>query len=37
MLQLKTIHTDTFGLLQELSANKSFKIFALAGGTSLAL
>ncbi len=37
MLQLKTIHTDTFELLQELSANKTFNIFSLAGGTSLAL
>jgi len=37
MLQLKTIHPDTFGLLQELSANQSLTTFALAGGTSLAL
>lgn len=37
MLQLKTIHADTFELLQELSAHKTFNIFTLAGGTSLAL
>ena len=37
MLQLETIHPDTFGLLQKLSANDSLNGFALAGGTSLAL
>ena len=37
MLHLKTIHTDTFELLQELSATEHLSAFALAGGTSLAL
>jgi len=37
MLQLKTIHTDTFELLQKLSTTESLEPFALAGGTSLAL
>ncbi len=37
MLQLKTIHTDTFELLQKLSATEILNTFALAGGTALAL
>lgn len=37
MLQLKTIHKDTYLLLQELSKLDYLKNFALAGGTSLAL
>lgn len=37
MLQLKTIHTDTFELLQKLSATEPLSSFALAGGTALAL
>ncbi len=37
MLQLKTIHKDTFELLKELSAQNDLNPFALAGGTALAL
>jgi predicted nucleotidyltransferase component of viral defense system len=37
VLQLKTIHKDTFELLQELSDEKGLEPFALAGGTALAL
>ena len=37
MLQLKTIDTNTFSLLKDLSAAKYLSDFALAGGTSLAL
>ena len=37
MLQLKTIHQDTYLLLQELSKLGYLNDFALAGGTSLAL
>jgi len=37
MLQLKTIHQDTYSLLQELSKLDYLNDFALAGGTSLAL
>lgn len=37
MLQLKSIHQDTFLLLQELSQLNYLNDFALAGGTSLAL
>jgi len=37
VLQLKTIHKDTFSLLEELSSCKDLNSFALAGGTALAL
>ena len=37
MLQLKTIHADTFNLLKDISVLKGFDFFALAGGTSLSL
>lgn len=37
MLQLKTIHQDTFELLTELFAGNDLNAFALAGGTALAL
>ena len=37
MLQLKTIHKDTFSLLTALSARKDLNSFALAGDTALAL
>lgn len=37
MLQLKTIDSDTYLLLQELSKSNYLNDFALAGGTSLAL
>lgn len=37
MLQLKTVHQETFELLKELSARKDPHSFALAGGTALAL
>ncbi|RKX17304.1 MAG: hypothetical protein DRP35_11175, partial [Candidatus Zixiibacteriota bacterium] len=37
MLQLKTTDEDTFALLKELSISKSLSVFALAGGTALAL
>lgn len=37
MLQLKTIHPETFELLKKLSAGKELDFFALAGGTALAL
>jgi hypothetical protein len=37
VLQLKTIHKDTFELLKELSDEKSLEPFALAEGTALAL
>nr|WP_320011972.1 nucleotidyl transferase AbiEii/AbiGii toxin family protein [uncultured Desulfobulbus sp.] len=37
MLQLKTVHKDTFSLLQELSSHEALNSFALAGGTALAL
>lgn len=37
MLQLKTIHQDTFELLKELCAGNDLHSFALAGDTALAL
>lgn len=37
MLQLKTIHKNTYDLLKELSTRKELNSFALAGGTALAL
>ena len=37
MLQLKTIDTNTFSLLKDLSTAEFLSDFALAGGTSLAL
>ncbi|RUM41001.1 MAG: hypothetical protein DSY80_09460 [Desulfocapsa sp.] len=37
MLQLKSIHPETFALLKELAAKKDLDCFALAGGTALAL
>ncbi|HCC54586.1 MAG TPA: hypothetical protein DEQ20_06640 [Desulfobulbaceae bacterium] len=37
MLQLKTIHPETFELLRKLTAEKELDFFALAGGTALAL
>ena len=37
MLQLKTIHQETFALLKVLSTHKELQHFSLAGGTALAL
>ena len=37
MLQLNTIHQETFTLLQSLSACEKLKNYSLAGGTALAL
>lgn len=37
MLQLKTIQKDTFELLKRLSSRSELNIFALGGGTALAL
>ena len=37
MLQLNTVHEDTYSLLKEISAIKELDYFALAGGTSLSL
>ena len=37
MLQLKTVHRDTYSLLKKLSKKDYLTNFALAGGTSLAL
>jgi predicted nucleotidyltransferase component of viral defense system len=37
MLQLKTIHEETFSLLNAISSHKEVQNFSLAGGTALAL
>lgn len=37
MLQLNTIHKETFALLKAISSHKELQNFSLAGGTALAL
>ena len=37
MLQLKTIHEETYALLKDISTHSELRSFALAGGTALAL
>jgi len=37
VLQLKTIHPETFALFKDLSAHREMQCFSLAGGTALSL